>query len=141
MCSFARGNCGLSWPTELLFGSKPKIANPIQKNVEDMGVLFQMCGLSFDGRKKEQVNWQVVGSLYTCFVETTNLSFPISAQLQRKATTTYVICGHFHPGSATFGLSRERCLPTRCVWLDSLCGGMLRQWIKVFVRGVREACA
>ena len=100
MCSFARGNCGLSWPTELLFGSKPKIANPIQKNVEDMGVLFQMCGLSFDGRKKEQVNWQVVGSLYTCFVQTTNSSFPFRRSFSARPPP-HTLCGHSHPGSAT----------------------------------------
>ena len=57
------------------FGSKPQKANPIQTKLEDTGVLVQMCGLSFDGRKKEQVNWQVVGSLHNCFVQTTNLFF------------------------------------------------------------------
>ena len=50
------------------FGSKPQKANPIQTNLEGTGVLVQMCGLSFDGLKREQVNWQVVGSLYTCLV-------------------------------------------------------------------------
>ena len=74
--------------------------NPTQKNVEDTSVLVQMCGLSFDGRKKEQVNWQVVGSLYTCFVQTTNLPFPFRRSFSTRPSP-HTLCGHSHPGSAT----------------------------------------
>ena len=56
----------------------PKTQAQSQK-LEDTGVLVQTCELSFYGRKKEQVNSQVVGSLYTCFVQTTNLSFHLGA--------------------------------------------------------------
>ena len=37
VCSFARYNCGLSWPTELLFGSNPKKSKTNPKKMPRYG--------------------------------------------------------------------------------------------------------
>ena len=72
-----------------LFRFQPPKVNPILKNLQDTGVLVQMCRLSFDGRKNRSTGKLLdLRTLASC---RPRICLLISEQLHRKATTTYIM--------------------------------------------------